>query len=136
MESSEAIPAAGPVLEDFEVAGAEVLEQRFDLVAETARGALDVTVYGSADALWMASGRLRAALDLFRSVLANAHFRSTRDEVKAIARAAGFRRDIDATVRAISEILGLPLQIGRGGIREGVIRELLEESVGQQAASV
>lgn len=35
-----------------------------------------------------------------------------------------------------SEILGLPLQIGRGGIREGVIRELLEESVGQQAASV
>lgn len=34
-----------------------------------------------------------------------------------------------------SEILGLPLQIGRGGIREGVIRELLEESIGQQAAS-
>lgn len=106
MESSEATPAASPLLEDFEVAGAEVLEQRFDLVAETARGALDVTVYGSADALWMASGRLRAALDLFRSVLANAHFRSTRDEVKAIARAAGSRRDIDATVRAISEILG------------------------------
>lgn len=35
-----------------------------------------------------------------------------------------------------SEILGLPLQIGRGGIREGMIRELLEESVEPEAASV
>jgi exopolyphosphatase/guanosine-5'-triphosphate,3'-diphosphate pyrophosphatase len=35
-----------------------------------------------------------------------------------------------------SEILGLPLQIGRGGIREGVIRELVEESVEREAAPV
>jgi exopolyphosphatase/guanosine-5'-triphosphate,3'-diphosphate pyrophosphatase len=35
-----------------------------------------------------------------------------------------------------SEILGLPLQIGRGGIREGVIRELLGESVEREAAPV
>jgi exopolyphosphatase / guanosine-5'-triphosphate,3'-diphosphate pyrophosphatase len=35
-----------------------------------------------------------------------------------------------------SEVLGLPLQIGRGGIREGIIRELLGESPGRKAASV
>lgn len=128
MEMSEAESEAGARLEDFEVAAAEVLEQRFDLMAEKARGSLDVTVSGSADSLWMAAGRLRAALDLFRSVLANAHFRSTRDEVKAIARAAGFRRDIDETVGALSEVL----KEADPGSSEGLQR-LLESLAEEQA---
>lgn len=126
METSGAELEAGARLEDFEVAAAEVLEQRFDLMAETARGALDVTMPGSADSLRMAAGRLRAALDLFRPVLANAHFRSTRDEVKAIARAAAFRRDIDANVSVISEVLGEADPDSAAGLRR-LLDSLAEE---------
>jgi CHAD domain-containing protein len=115
----------GTRLEDFEVAAAEVLEQRFDMMSETARGALDVTVPGSADSLWMAAGRLRAALDLFRPVLVDAHFRSTRDEVKAIGRAAGFRRDIDANVRTVAEVAGETDQASSEGLDR--LAEALEE---------
>jgi CHAD domain-containing protein len=116
----------GARLEEFEVAAAEVLEQRFDQLSETARGALDVTVPGSADSLWMAAGRLRAALDLFRPVLVDAHFRSTRDEVKAIGRAAGFRRDVDATVRVVAEVAGETDPASSEGLY-GLVESLSEE---------
>lgn len=88
----------------FREAAAIVLEQRVDQMAEISRGLLDVTDTEPAEAMWLASRRLRAALELFKPVLSKTQFTGTRDEVRQLIRSVGRRRDVDAMITAFEAI--------------------------------
>ncbi len=90
--------------EHFREAAAIVLGQRVDKMAEVSRGLLDVTDTDPAEAMWLASRRLRAALELFKPVLSKAQFSGTRDEVRQLIRNVGRRRDVDSMIAAFESI--------------------------------
>jgi len=89
---------------DFREAAAAVLAQRIAEVGELSRSVLDVDQPAVADALFLASGRLGAALEFFRPVLERMHYRGTRDEVADLERAVGRRRSLDASLALISAV--------------------------------
>ncbi len=83
---------------------AMVLEQRVDQMAAISKALLDVTDTDPAEAMWIASRRLRAALEVFRPALSKAQFPGARDEVRQIIKAVGRRRDVDSMITAFEEI--------------------------------
>ena len=88
----------------FREVAAVVLEQRVDQMAEISRGLLDVTDTGPAESMWLASRRLRAALEMYRPVLSKAQFSGTRDEVRQLIRSVGRRRDVDSMITAFEAV--------------------------------
>jgi CHAD domain-containing protein len=88
----------------FREDAAVVLEQRVDQMTEISKGLLDVTDTDPADAMWLASRRLRAAFDMFKPVLSKAQFSGTRDEVRQLNRSVGRRRDVDSMINAFEAI--------------------------------
>jgi CHAD domain-containing protein len=88
----------------FRKDAAVVLGRRVDQMTEISRGLLDVTDTDPAQAMWIASRRLRAALELFRPVLSKPQLAGTRDEVRQIVRAVGRRRDVDSVIAAYTDI--------------------------------
>ncbi len=112
----------------FREAAAVVLGHRVDQMTEISRGLLDVTDTEPAEAMWLASRRLRAALELFRPVLSKSQFAGTRDEVRQIVRAVGRRRDVDSMIAAFT---GVAAEMDPDG-GEGL--ELLVDSLRQDQA--
>jgi CHAD domain-containing protein len=95
--------------ERFRLAAALVLEERVDQIAGLSRGLLDVTNPDSAERMWLATRRMRAALELFNPCFTKSGYRGGLQEVKALSRATGRRRDIDSilsTVEAVGEEMG------------------------------
>jgi CHAD domain-containing protein len=90
--------------ERFREVAAKVLGQRVAQVASLSKGILNVTDTEPAEAMWLATRRLRASLELFRPVLSKSQFPGARDEVKDLIRAVGTRRDVDASIRLFAEI--------------------------------
>lgn len=88
----------------FRLAASQVLEERATQISVLAKGVLDVTETGAADELWLASRRLRAALEVFRSCFGRAQYREGRAEARRISRAAGARRDIDVVIAAYESV--------------------------------
>lgn len=90
----------------FRELAAIVLEQRVDRMSEISRGLLDVTDTAAAESMWLASRRLRAALEMFRPVLSKAQFSGTLDEVRQLIKSIGRRRDVDSMIAAFESIAG------------------------------
>ncbi|MGK2955270.1 MAG: CHAD domain-containing protein [Solirubrobacterales bacterium] len=114
--------------ERFRLAAALVLEDRVDQIAGLSRGLLDVSDTESAERMWLATRRMRAALELFSPCFTKAGYRGGLQEVKALSRATGRRRDIDSvleTVGAVGEEMG-PAE------KEGIVR--LSERLRRQQA--
>jgi CHAD domain-containing protein len=88
----------------FREDAAIVLGQRVDQMVDISKGLLDVTDTGPAEAMWLASRRTRAALDMFKPVLSKDQFPGTRDEIKRLTRSVGRRRDVDSMITAFEEI--------------------------------
>ena len=110
----------------FRLAASQVLEERASQVAVLSKGVLDVTEIGTAEDLWLATRRLRAALEVFRPCLGRAEYREGKTEARRIARAVGERRDIDVAIRAYEEIGMETAPDDAGGI-ELVITNLRRE---------
>jgi len=110
----------------FRLAASQVLEERASQVAVLSKGVLDVTEIGTAEDLWLATRRLRAALEVFRPCLGRAEYREGKTEARRIARAVGERRDIDVAIRAYEEIGMETAPDDAGGI-ELVIANLRRE---------
>ena len=102
MSAAKAVADREEEARQFREAASIVLEQRLDQMAEVSRGLLDVTDTDPAEAMWLASRRLRAALELFKPVLSKAQFSGTRDEVRQLIRSVGRRRDVDAMITAFT----------------------------------
>ena len=88
----------------FRLAASQVLEERATQITVFAKGVLDVTEPSAAEDLWLASRRLRAALEVFRPCLGRSEYREGRSEARRISRAVGERRDIDVAIAAYESI--------------------------------
>jgi CHAD domain-containing protein len=113
----------------FREVGGVVLELRVDQMTEISRGLLDVTDTAPAEAMWLASRRLRAALEMFRPVLSKAQFSGTRDEVRQLIRSVGRRRDVDSMIAAFEAIAA---EMDEGG--EYGLARLVDSLRAEQAA--
>lgn len=89
----------------FRLAAAQVLEERAARISLLSKGVLDVTEPAAADELWLASRRLRAALEVFRPALGRTQYREGRAEARRISRAVGNRRDIDVAIGSFESVL-------------------------------
>lgn len=88
----------------FNLAAAQVLEQRASEIAVLSKGVLDVTETSAANELWLAARRLRAALDVFRPCLGRSQYREGLAEAKRISQAVGARRAVDVKIAALESI--------------------------------
>ncbi|MCB0858846.1 MAG: CHAD domain-containing protein [Solirubrobacterales bacterium] len=88
----------------FRLAAAQVLEERATQITLLSKGVLDVTEPASANDLWLASRRLRAALEVFRPVLGRSQYREGKAEARRISKAVGSRRDIDVAIAAFETV--------------------------------
>lgn len=84
----------------FCLAAAQVLEERATQITVLSRGVLDLSATSAANDLWLATRRLRAALEIFKPCLRRPEYREGRAEARRISRAVGVRRDADAMVAA------------------------------------
>ncbi|MCB0858402.1 MAG: CHAD domain-containing protein [Solirubrobacterales bacterium] len=85
----------------FRLAAAQVLEERATQITLLSKGVLDVTEPAAANELWLASRRLRAALEVFRPALGRAQYREGKTEARRISKAVGDRRDIDVAISSL-----------------------------------
>lgn len=125
--SSQPEPESAPE-ENFRLAAALVLEDRVDQISGLSRGLLDLTDNESADLMWLASRRMRAAIELFRPCFSKSQYRTAREEVKALNRAVGRRRDIDSVIAMVESVSD---EMGRAE-QEGIAR-LADRLGGRQA---
>ena len=96
--------AASPADERFRAVAAAVLEERVDQIATLSKGLLDVTESEPAELMWLATRRMRAALELFRPCFSKSGYRGGREEVRALTEAVGRRRDIDVAIAMVEEV--------------------------------
>lgn len=104
----------------------QVLEERATQVTVLSKGVLDMTDATAATDLWLASRRLRAALEVFRPCLGRAEYREGRAEARRISRAVGERRDLDVVIVAYEEIGNETAPAESGGI-DRVLADLRRE---------
>jgi len=90
--------------EQFHLAAALVLEDRIDQVAGLSRGLLDVTNADSAEKMWLAIRRMRAAIEMFAPCYSKAQSRGAREEVRLVSKAVGRRRDIDSVIETVEGV--------------------------------
>ncbi len=110
----------------FREVAAIVLEQRVDQMTEIGRGLLDVRDTEPAEAMWLASRRLRAALEMFKPVLSKAQFSATRDEVRQLTKSLGRRRDVDSMIVAF-EAIAAEMDEGGGSSLDRLVDSLRRE---------
>ena len=96
--------ADSPADERFRTTAALVLEQRVDQIAGLSKGLLDVTDTEPAELMWLATRRMRAALELFRPCFSKSGYRGGREEVRVLVDAVGRRRDIDTVIATVEEV--------------------------------
>jgi CHAD domain-containing protein len=101
-------PAAGPDAdsaedERFRTMAALVLEERVDRISTLSRGLLDVSDPETAEMMWLATRRARAALEMFRPCFSKSGYRGGREEVRLLTTAVGRRRDLDVAIAATEE---------------------------------
>ncbi len=89
----------------FHQVASQVLEERAAQITALSKGVLDVVEPAAANDLWLASRRLRAALEIFRPCLGRAEYREGRAEARRISRAVGERRDIDVVIAAYEAVM-------------------------------
>ncbi|MBK5233640.1 MAG: CHAD domain-containing protein [Thermoleophilia bacterium] len=101
--TSEPEPGSTPD-ERFRLAAALVLEDRVDQVVGLSRGLLDVTNTDSAEPMWLACRRMRAAIEMFSPCFSKAQSRGARQEVRSLTKAVGNRRDIDSVIGTVEGV--------------------------------
>lgn len=94
--------------EAFRTAAAYVLEDRVDRISNLSKGLLDITDTDPAEAMWLATRRLRAALEMYRPCFSKSQYRGGREEVRALTQTVGTRRDLD---RAIATVEGVAAEM-------------------------
>jgi len=104
--------------ESFRTAAAYVLEDRVDQISNLSKGLLDVTDTSPAESMWLATRRLRAALEFFRPCFSKSGYRGGREEVRALTQTVGRRRNTD---KAIETVEGVGAEMGRAE-QEGILR--------------
>lgn len=90
--------AGSYVAADFRDAATVMIGRRIEEVAGLSTSVLDLSQPASAEAMVLATGRLRAALEFFRSVLEKTQYRGIRDEVRDLERVSEARRELDASI--------------------------------------
>ncbi|MGB0121503.1 MAG: CHAD domain-containing protein [Solirubrobacterales bacterium] len=103
--------------EDFRTAAAYALEHRVDQISNLSIGLLDVTDTGPAEAMWLATRRLRAAIELFRPCFSKSQYRGGREEVRALTSAVGKRRDLDRIIEIVEAVAVEMDPAGQEGIQ-------------------
>jgi len=88
----------------FRLAASQVLDERSAQISALARGVLDLTDPEPAHNLWLATRRLRAALEVFRPCIGRPDYRGGREEAMRLSRAVGRRREIDVAIEAYRAI--------------------------------
>ena len=96
--------AESPADERFRTIAALVLEQRVDQISNLSKGLLDVTDTEPAELMWLATRRMRAALELFRPCFSKSGYRGGREEVRVLVDSVGRRRDIDTAIDTVEEV--------------------------------
>src|SRR4051794_474222 len=98
-------PDSGLTPDDrLRLAAALVLEDRIDQVAGLSRGLLDVTNADSAERMWLAIRRMRAAIEMFAPCYTKSQSRGAREEVRLVSKAVGRRRDIDSIIETVEGV--------------------------------
>jgi CHAD domain-containing protein len=88
----------------YRLAASQVLEERATQITVLSKGVLDVTETAAANDLWLASRRLRAALEVFRPCFGKSQYREGKAEARRISRAVGGRRDVDVVIGELEAI--------------------------------
>ena len=123
--------AAAPIDEGFRTTAALVLEERVDQISNLSKGLLDVTDTEPAELMWLATRRMRAALELFRPCFSKSGYRGGREEVRVLTDAVGRRRDIDTAIATVEEV---GAEMGDAE-REGIVRMVERLRRGQAEAN-
>lgn len=116
--TDSAASADSPIDEGFRTAAALVLEERVDQISNLSKGLLDVTETEPAELMWLATRRMRAALELFRPCFSKSGYRGGREEVRVLVDVVGRRRDIDTAISTVEEVAA---EMGDAE-REGMVR--------------
>lgn len=109
---------SNPEDERFHLAAALVLEDQIDQVAGLSRGLLDVTNPDSAEQMWLACRRMRAAIEMFSPCFSKAQSRGAKEEVRLLTKAVAARRDVDSVIETVE---GVVAEMDDSG-KEGVVR--------------
>ncbi|MGK2933447.1 MAG: CHAD domain-containing protein [Solirubrobacterales bacterium] len=98
-------PEPDPVPDEkFQLAAALVLEDRVDQITGLSRGLLDVTNADSAEQMWLACRRMRAAIEMLAPCYSKAQSRAAREEVRIVSKAVGLRRDVDSVIETVEGV--------------------------------
>lgn len=117
----------------FRLAAAQVLEERATQITVLSKGVLDVTETEAAEQLWLASRRLRAALEVFRPCLGRSEYREGRTEARRISKAVGKRRDVDVAIAAYDRVREETDPAEAGGIDRVVAMLRREQATANRA---
>jgi CHAD domain-containing protein len=102
MAKAREIPGIDPDV-PYAIAAARVVSIRAEEVVEHARGVLDVGDIERVHDMRVATRRLRAALEVFRTCFPQDEFKGTLNEYKSTADARGERRDRDVTIATLED---------------------------------
>jgi len=91
--------------ERFQLAAALVLEDRVDQIVGLSRGLLDVTDADSAEPMWLACRRLRAAIEMFKPCFSKEQSRGARQEVRLMTKVVANRRDVDSVIATVETVV-------------------------------
>lgn len=97
-------PADNQIVADFRDAASVTMSRRVEEVADLGASVLDLGQPSFAEAMVLATGRLRAALEFFRPVLDRSQYRGIREEVRDLERVAAARRGLDASIGLASAV--------------------------------
>jgi CHAD domain-containing protein len=112
----------------FRLAASQVLDERSTQISALARGVLDMTDPEPARKLWLATRRLRAALEVFRPCIGRMDYRTGREEVMRLSRAVGRRREIDVAIETYNAIAAEMAETEAEGIERVIARLRSEQS--------
>jgi CHAD domain-containing protein len=119
--------------DSYAAAAADVVEVRAQELVEHSAGVLDVGDIERVHDMRVASRRLRAALEVFEPCFPRKRFRSTLDEVKAVADALGERRDRDVAIAALEQFAAALPAPDRPGVASLVAQLREEQSAANDA---
>ncbi len=123
MEAEEADPTR--LETDFRDAASAVIGRRMDELALASRSVLDLDRPDQADAMVLATARLRAAVEFFEPTLDRTQYRGIRKEVRDLEEIASGRRELDAAIGLASSVGDEMEQPSRQGI--DLLVETLDE---------
>lgn len=132
MAKARPIPELQPE-EPFAIAAAKIVAVRAAELREHSDGVLDLNEIAGVHDLRVATRRLRAVLEVFRSCFPKRAYKAVVADLKDLADALGERRDRDVQVEALAEFASGLSEADRAGV-DGLIESIAAERPAANAA--